>query len=482
MPRLAAIMDAVRVAYTLEQCWHDVPGGTAVAAIEMARRAGRRERRDARRRGRAPPPPARAAVATADPRRPAAARPARALRDVAAAAPAPRRAGDRRRRRRPRHRAGAVPRPRAARRHDARRRLRPRPEPVQPPGAAGDAPQPRRDPRRAPSSSRRRGEPPRPRGRPASSPPASASSRSASTRRRGDPPTSTAGPPGRTACPIASPCSSARSSRARTSAGSPPRWPALDDAAAARRRRSRRLGRRRRRARAADVRFLGFVPAADLPALYAAATVFAYPSEREGFGLPVAEAMAQGTPVVTSRGTATEEVAGGAAVLVDPFDVDAIAAGIDAAQRAPPSWLAGRARAAELTWAPPPSARSARTGRGQRSLVTDAPATWRSRQPAVVPARAGRRLGGVPRPPARRAARRGAGDPRPPVRRRPATPPPTASCAARHELVVASLDARRRSRRVLAEATWLPGRDARRRRRPPRRRHGAAALAAARSC
>ena len=74
-------------------------------------------------------------------------------------------------------------------------------------------------------------------------------------------------------------------------------------------------------------------PAADLPALYAAATVFAYPSESEGFGLPVAEAMAQGTPVVTSAGTSTEEVAGGAAVLVDPFDVDAIAAGIDEAQR-----------------------------------------------------------------------------------------------------------------------------------------------------
>ena len=64
-------------------------------------------------------------------------------------------------------------------------------------------------------------------------------------------------------------------------------------------------------------------------ALFAAADVFAYPSELEGFGLPVLEAMAQGAPVVTSRGTSTEEVAGGAAVLVDPFDVDAIADGID---------------------------------------------------------------------------------------------------------------------------------------------------------
>ena len=102
---------------------------------------------------------------------------------------------------------------------------------------------------------------------------------------------------------------------------------------------------------AADVRFLGFVAAADLPALYAAATVFAYPSESEGFGLPVAEAMAQGTPVVTSAGTSTEEVAGGAAVLVDPFDIDAIAAGLDEAQRrAGELSVAGRARAAELTW------------------------------------------------------------------------------------------------------------------------------------
>ena len=74
--------------------------------------------------------------------------------------------------------------------------------------------------------------------------------------------------------------------------------------------------------------FLGFVPDADLAPLYAAATVFAYPSEREGFGLPVAEAMAQGAAVATSSGTSTEEVAGGAAVLVDPFDVDAIARGL----------------------------------------------------------------------------------------------------------------------------------------------------------
>jgi glycosyltransferase involved in cell wall biosynthesis len=102
---------------------------------------------------------------------------------------------------------------------------------------------------------------------------------------------------------------------------------------------------------AGDALFLGFVPAADLAALYAAATVFAYPSEREGFGLPVAEAMAQGTAVVTSAGTSTEEVAGGAAVLVDPFDVESIARGIvEAADRRDELAPTGRHRAAELTW------------------------------------------------------------------------------------------------------------------------------------
>jgi glycosyltransferase involved in cell wall biosynthesis len=100
-----------------------------------------------------------------------------------------------------------------------------------------------------------------------------------------------------------------------------------------------------------NVQFLGFVPREHLPGLYASATVFAYPSEVEGFGLPVAEAMVQGTPVVTSAGTATEEVAGGAAVLVDPFDVDSIAAGlVHAEQRRDELAAAGRRRAAELTW------------------------------------------------------------------------------------------------------------------------------------
>ncbi len=100
-----------------------------------------------------------------------------------------------------------------------------------------------------------------------------------------------------------------------------------------------------------DLRFLGFVPSADLRPLYAGAHVFCYPSEREGYGLPVLEAMAQGAPVVTSAGTATEETAGGAAVLVDPRDVDDIARGIvEAATRRSELSAKGIARAREHTW------------------------------------------------------------------------------------------------------------------------------------
>lgn len=102
---------------------------------------------------------------------------------------------------------------------------------------------------------------------------------------------------------------------------------------------------------AGAARFVGFVPGADLPALYAAADVFAYPSLQEGFGLPVAEAMAAGVPVVTSARGATAEVAGGAAVLVDPLDEGSIADGLRRALAERDTWVAvGRERAAELTW------------------------------------------------------------------------------------------------------------------------------------
>ncbi|MCB1001156.1 MAG: glycosyltransferase family 4 protein [Acidimicrobiales bacterium] len=102
---------------------------------------------------------------------------------------------------------------------------------------------------------------------------------------------------------------------------------------------------------AIDLRFLGFVPSGDLPPLYAGAEVFCYPSEREGYGLPVLEAMAQAVPVVTSVGTATEETAGTAAVLVQPKDPDDIARGIDEARARRAELSAkGLARAHKLTW------------------------------------------------------------------------------------------------------------------------------------
>jgi glycosyltransferase involved in cell wall biosynthesis len=101
----------------------------------------------------------------------------------------------------------------------------------------------------------------------------------------------------------------------------------------------------------ADVFFLGFVPQPDLRPLLQAATVFAYPSFQEGFGLPILEAMAQGTPVVTSRGSATEEVAGGAAVLADPVDTGSIADAIRAVLADRDRWsTAARERAARATW------------------------------------------------------------------------------------------------------------------------------------
>jgi alpha-1,3-rhamnosyl/mannosyltransferase len=79
------------------------------------------------------------------------------------------------------------------------------------------------------------------------------------------------------------------------------------------------------------VRRIGEVPDEQLARLYRGARCLAYPSLYEGFGLPIVEAMACGTPVVTSAGGAPEEVAGGAAVLVDPRDPGAIAAGLEEA-------------------------------------------------------------------------------------------------------------------------------------------------------
>ncbi len=74
------------------------------------------------------------------------------------------------------------------------------------------------------------------------------------------------------------------------------------------------------------VRLVGFVREPDLPAMYAGADLFVYPSSYEGFGFPVLEAMACGTPVITSNVSSLPEVAGDAALLIDPLDVDGLAA------------------------------------------------------------------------------------------------------------------------------------------------------------
>jgi len=76
------------------------------------------------------------------------------------------------------------------------------------------------------------------------------------------------------------------------------------------------------------VRFLGYLPEETLAVMYRLAGVFVFPSLYEGFGLPPLEAMASGTPVVTSNVSSLPEVAGDAAVLVDPYDAQAIADGI----------------------------------------------------------------------------------------------------------------------------------------------------------
>lgn len=84
----------------------------------------------------------------------------------------------------------------------------------------------------------------------------------------------------------------------------------------------------RRRGLGDVVRVAGYVDAGDLPALYSGATVVAYPSLYEGFGLPVLEAMACGAPVLASSTSCFPEVIGDAGLMVDPEDTDAIAKGL----------------------------------------------------------------------------------------------------------------------------------------------------------
>ncbi|MHA3771310.1 glycosyltransferase family 4 protein [Verrucomicrobiota bacterium sgz303538] len=99
---------------------------------------------------------------------------------------------------------------------------------------------------------------------------------------------------------------------------------------------------------------LGHVPDADLPLLYSAAEFAVFTSLWEGFGLPVLEAFATGTPLVTSRTTSLPEIAGEAAVLVDPYFIDEIATAMrrvyDDLQLREQLVRAGLARAAEFSW------------------------------------------------------------------------------------------------------------------------------------
>ncbi len=102
------------------------------------------------------------------------------------------------------------------------------------------------------------------------------------------------------------------------------------------------------------VRYLGYVAEAELPSLTAGATAFVYPSLYEGFGIPVAQAMAAGVPVVTSNTSCLPEVAGDGALLVDPRSPAEIGAALEKLLGSPESRAklgeAGRARAQQYRW------------------------------------------------------------------------------------------------------------------------------------
>jgi len=109
-----------------------------------------------------------------------------------------------------------------------------------------------------------------------------------------------------------------------------------------------------RAAQAGWLRYLRFVSQADLPALYAGAALFAYPSLYEGFGLPVLEAMACGTPVLTSHVSSLPEVAGDAAHLIEPQDecalTQALAQGLQDTAWRELARTRGLIRAADFHW------------------------------------------------------------------------------------------------------------------------------------
>ena len=102
------------------------------------------------------------------------------------------------------------------------------------------------------------------------------------------------------------------------------------------------------------IRYLGYVPEDQLPGLFAGATIFVYPSLYEGFGFPVAQAMAAGTAVITSGVSALPEIAGGAALLVDPRSQDELRSALSDALTSPSRRAelvaAGRANARRFSW------------------------------------------------------------------------------------------------------------------------------------
>jgi alpha-1,3-rhamnosyl/mannosyltransferase len=104
----------------------------------------------------------------------------------------------------------------------------------------------------------------------------------------------------------------------------------------------------------AKTTYVGYVPEPDLPGLVAGATLFVYPSLYEGFGFPVVQAMAAGTPVLTSNTSCLPEITGGAAALIDPHSVAEINAALTRLLESPEERArlsaAGRTRARDFQW------------------------------------------------------------------------------------------------------------------------------------